>query len=152
MYAGQSNHLSSLFSLLSNTTKGFPHILISRIIDAPQQVATLFLTGRYPVFNGLGLHGWLQLVNVCQQKARGTRWDSALKSPGLKLKISWSQVRTGVCKNESTCKWIHPEDDALKKIQESLRLVGNRVDKSPAFLGLPTALNSVYVMMLPALQ
>lgn len=54
-------------------------------------------TGRYPVFNGLGLHGWLQLVNVCQQK-----------------------VRLGGCKNESTCKWLHPEDDALKKIQESL--------------------------------
>jgi len=62
MYAGQSNHhLSSLFSPLSNT---IPHILISRIIDAPP-------AGRYPVFDGLGLHGWLQLVNVCQQKAGG---------------------------------------------------------------------------------
>lgn len=62
-----------------------------------------------------------------------------------KLKIWWNQVRHGECKKGSTCEWLHPEDDALKKIQESLRLVGNRVAKSPAFFGPPSTPNSVFV-------
>ena len=136
------HHYSAVYQ---TRTKGFPHILISRKIDTPASRSL-------PCFER-SWASWMAAIGEClPAKGRGTLWDSALKSPGFKLKIWWSQVRNGVCKNESTCKWLHPEDDALKKIQESLRLVGNRVDKSPAFLGLPTALNSVYVMMLPALQ
>lgn len=50
-----------------------------------------------PIFDGLGLHAWLQLVNVCSKK-----------------------VRTGEC-TSSHCQWLHPEDRMLQTMQDALR-------------------------------
>eukprot|EP00438_Fugacium_kawagutii_P002114 Skav218464 [mRNA] locus=scaffold538:794200:805905:+ [translate_table: standard] len=55
--------------------------------------------GPKPIFDGVGLHAWLELVNVCK-----------------------TQVRTGKCsRKDNGCKWLHPEGRVLEKMQEALR-------------------------------